>query len=167
MKPRYKTILAFLFGVAFLSVTCCDVFSQTNGLPRDVQVVLENADSFTLFSINPMPDLEHKSKDTFQDHAIVGRLRIRLAATRKELVDALNEGIRAAAQSLWADQCFNPRHGIRAKKGDETVELLICFECRQIVITSPSATNLLITTADPATTFNEVLKHARVPLPEN
>ena len=63
--------------------------------------------------------------------------------------------------------CFNPRHAIRAKKGNDTVELLICFECGQIQIRSPWATNYLEITPDPAPTFNKVLKQAGVPLPKN
>ncbi|MGH7977918.1 MAG: hypothetical protein ACREE6_00985 [Limisphaerales bacterium] len=164
---RLKTILAFLFGAALLSVPCCDAFGKAVHLPPDVQKVLENADTFTLFSINPEPDYEHKAKRTFQDHEILGQLKIRSTATRKELIDALNEGISAAG--LWGMQCFNPRHAIRAEKGDKTVELLICFECRQIYITSSWATNVILTTTtpNPAATFNKVLKRAGIPLPKN
>jgi hypothetical protein len=171
MTLRLKTILAFVVGAALLSVTCCDVPGQTYEpavkLPRNVQTVLENADTFTLFSINPEPDFEHKAKDTFQNHAIWGQVKIRSAATRKELIDALNKGIGASGGEEAL--CFNPRHAIRAEKGDKTVELLICFECRQIYITSTWATNVIVitTTPDPAATLNEVLKRAGIPLPKN
>lgn len=162
-----NSALAFLFCAVLLCVPCCGAFGQAARLPPDVQTVLENADTFTLFSIAPYIDYEHKAKRTFQDHKILGQLDIRSTATREELIDALNKGMTAG--ELWGMQCFNPRHGIRAKKGDKTVELLICFECRQIYVTSSWSTNVIsaTTTSGPAATFNKVLKHAGIPLPKD
>jgi hypothetical protein len=135
-------------------------------LPPKVQAVLENADTFTLFSLNPDPGIRHhKAKEDFQHYEILGQLNIPSRTTRTKLIDALNAGIAASDQT--AGMCFNPRHGIRVKKGKDTVELLICFESRQILINSPWGTNGLLTTPDPGPTFNKVLKTAGIPLPKN
>jgi hypothetical protein len=169
VAPHFKIVLAFMLGAAWSGFTCSNTFGQTvspaTHLPQNVQTMLENADTFTLFSLNPDPDIRHQAKEDFQDYEILGQLNIPSRATRTKLIDALNEGIAASDQT--ANMCFNPRHGIRAKKGNETVELLICFECRQIEITSPWVTNTLLTTPDPWPTFNKVLKTAGIPLPKN
>lgn len=174
MRPPLKTVLAV--GTALLCLTYSKAFSQTShspGLPQDVETALENAETFTLFSIEPVPDFQHKATNTFQGHAILGQLDVQSKETRTELIDALNKGISAGENPLapvGADlhSCFDPRHAIRAKKGNETVELFISFECNQIYITyitSRSGTNqLFMTSGDPAETFNKVLKDAGVPV---
>lgn len=165
MRPILKTVLAFLIGAALLSFTGHSAPGQTNqpiGLPADIQTTLESADTFTLFSIDPTPAFEGKATNTFQGRIILGQLDVQSRGTRMELIDALNQGI-SAGKSVAL--CFNPRHGMRARKGDETVELLICFECGQIYVTSHSATSqLFMTTTNPASIFNRVLKEAGIPV---
>lgn len=179
MKAWRKIILASVVAISLLIVSYSDVFrymfQKPVHLPQDIQTLLENADTFTLFSVKPEPDFDRKSTNTFEGHEILGQLKIQSQGTRTELVNALNDGISAEyrhkrpGETLALPSCFNPRHGIRAKKGDATIEFLICFECRQIYITyipPRSATNqLFLTTSVPAATFNEVLKDAGVPLP--
>ena len=153
--------------------------SETNnvpakaGLPAELDNFLTNADEFTLFSLNPEPDFEHKSTNTFQNHVILGQIRIIRATTRASLISALDEGIgdkglNVPGMPAPLPDCFNPRHGIRAKKGDETVEFLICFECAQIQASSNKGKSWFFTTSKrPAATFNRVLKRNGVPLPQN
>ena len=172
MKISCSKILP-LFALTVLSATLSLPASETNSsLPLELQTFLRNADDFVLFSIESVPDFERKSTNTFQNHVILGQLEVKSVATREKLIAALDKGIGEESASVPPDvtinlpDCFNPRHGIRARKGDETVELLICFECNQIYVTSHSATNqLFMTTGKPAATFNKVLKDAGVPLP--
>ena len=140
----------------------------------DLQDFLKDADEFTLFSINPEPDFQHQSTNTFQNHAILGHFDVTSAETRQKLITALDDGIGEDMKSIPPGvavplpDCFNPRHGIRAKKGDETVEFLICFECHQIQISSNWGKSWFFTTSSkPASVFNHVLKKAHIPLPEN
>ena len=141
-------------------------------LPMELQNFLKNADTFTLFSIEPIPDYEHKSTNTFLGYAIVGQLDIHSPSTKEKLIAALDDGIRDEYKSVppgvevAPPNCFNPRHGIRAKKGDETIELLICFECSQIQVSSNKGKSwFFMTTKNPAGVFNSVLRKAGVPLP--
>ena len=156
------------------------VFSaETNGiaanvrLPVELEDFLKNADEFTLFSLNPDPDFEHKSTNTFQNHVILGQIKIKRSTTRASLIAALDDGIGADELHIPGvnydlPNCFNPRHGIRAKKGDETVEFLICFECSQIQVSSNKGKSwFFITTKKPAAVFNSILKKNGVPLLEN
>ena len=143
-------------------------------LPIELQIFLKNADTFTLFSIEPIPDYEHKSTNTFQGYAIVGQLNVHSLSTREKLVAALDDGIRGEYKSVppgvevALPDCFNPRHGIRATKGDETIEFLICFECAQIQVSSNRGKSwFFMTTKKPAGVFNSVLRRAHVPLPSD
>ena len=143
-------------------------------LPAELEIFLKDADEFMLFSLNPDFDFEHKSTNTFQNHVILGQIKIKRPITRATLIAALNDGIGAEFENVPPGvtvnlpDCFNPRHGIRAKKGDETVEFLICFECSQIQVSSNKGKSwFFITTEKPAAVFNSVLKKNGVPLPEN
>ncbi len=42
----------------------------------------------------------------------------------------------AAGQHWGGDvvMCFNPRHGVRIRSGDTTHDLIICYECSQVMI---------------------------------
>jgi hypothetical protein len=122
----------------------------------------------SLFSLNPDPDFEHKSTNTFQYHAILGQVQIKQTATRTSLILALNDGIGDETGLNLLPRCFNSRHGIRAKKGDETIEFLIYFECSQIQVTSNKGKSwFVMTSARPATAFNNMLRRNGVPLPQN
>ena len=67
-----------------------------------------------------------------------------------------------------AAACFNPRHGIRVKSGDKTVDLVICFECLQVKSFAGDKDGpSYLTTRSPQPTLDQVLTDAKVPLPKN
>ena len=179
MKTFIQAISLFLV-LAGLSAAHRSLAAETNAplqsldqLPAELQDALKNADNFTLYSIKPEPDFQHTSTNTFEDHVILGQVNIRSKDTRTKLIGALKNGIdeqnkRVPPGVIWLPDCFNPRHGIRATKGNETVELLICFECEQIQVRSSQGKSCsFITTRTPAPIFNRILKEAHVPLPED
>jgi len=146
-------------------------------LPAGLKGILNDADEFILFSLDPTPDFEHKSKNTFKRHPVIGQTKIEASSTRRQLTEELDNAIRAGnglsvsngvvfLSGAFAD-CFNPRHGIRATKSREMVELLICFECEQVRInSSKEAERVLKLTKKPSRTFNAVLTSAGVALPK-
>ena len=147
-------------------------------LPPALKRVLNDADEFVLFSLDPTPDFEHKSKNTFKRYPVIGQTRIKASSTRRRLTEELDNAIRAGDGLTISNgvvflsgpfaSCFNPRHGIRAKRSSETVELLICFECEQVQIdSSKKAERVLKLTRKPSRAFNAVLTSAGVALPKN
>src|SRR5215469_2018886 len=99
MNPQKNRISVFLMWVALLGAYLIffpypNIFPRAH-LPADVEDALKNADTFTLFSIDPAPDYEHKFTNTFQDHVILGRLDVKSLDRRQELINALNSGIGA------------------------------------------------------------------------
>lgn len=60
--------------------------------------------------------------------------------------------------------CFNPRHGIRATQGTNSVDRLICFECDQIVEYAWTSQRLGLKSDRGNKLFNQTLIKAGVPL---
>jgi hypothetical protein len=171
MQALRKVISLFIVLTGLAAHPLSTFSAETNAvaanrqLPTELENFLTNADDFTLFSLNPDPDFEHKSTNTFQNHVILGQIKIVKMTTRITLITALNDGISAENENVppgvgvLLPDCFNPRHGIRVKNGDETVELLICFECAQIQVHSSKGKSwFFMTTKKPAAIFNFVLK---------
>lgn len=125
---------------------------------------LLDADKFVLLSLDPETDFKGKLKNTFQKHRVIGSTIVGQSKDRTNLVDALDSGIANGSAVAF---CFNPRHGIIAKKNDKTMECLICFECGSLLIYSTSVTNEFLTSGEPAAIFNNALRKAGVPLPKN
>jgi hypothetical protein len=175
MKTFIKAGLVFIV-LAGLAAAQSDYvpFPETNSLPRwtppsdllpsGLRHFLESADEFTLYSLNP-EHFENKGKNTFLGYAILGQIKFGAVTDRTNLVTALGDGI--AEGGMMAD-CFNPCHGILAKKNDETVVFLIRFECGAIYAYSSKGTNWVFPVSrTPAALFNQTLKKAGVPLPTN
>ena len=142
------------------------VFAQPPDLkqtvPEELKNTLEHAEIFTLFSLDPEPNLEAKSETTFKGYPQLGKIQIPAGQERTNLLIALFDGITNAGWGAW---CFNPRHGIRAEQGSNSIELVICFECGHIQCSLNNGTNFMLrTTQMPTETFNGVLRKAKVPL---
>jgi hypothetical protein len=137
-----------------------------NRLPQETKKVLEKGERFLLLSLDPThPDSRQapspQPKEMFHDYAVLGKTEISDAVIRAELLRALYKGIADSDGVVAA--CFNPRHGISATLGSETVDLVICFECLSIETHAKMGKNVL-TTRSPEPTFNRALKRARLPV---
>ena len=100
--------------------------AEQNQLPPDVVEILNGGESFMLLSLDPLAGA-NASQDMFHGHAVLGRAEIHDARQRKDLLRALYSGI-ANAESKIA-KCWSPRHGLRVARGNEAVDMIICFEC--------------------------------------
>ena len=176
MKAYFTLLLGaslILAQTAWVSALVTNNVPTKPSLPAELENFLAKAEIFTLFSLNPHPDVEQKSTNTFANHAILGQVNIVQATTRASLISALNDGIEDAGLGASGvpsplPSCFNPRHGIRAKKVDETVEFLICFECAQIQVSSNKGKRwFLMTNKRPTEIFNQVLRKNGLRLPKN
>ncbi len=132
-------------------------------IPAEVKRILVGAQQLELFSIGtPLADAPTLTTDTFQTCTLRGKAKIDDISEREELLNALYKGIRESADPAI---CFEPGFALRATSNGETVELLICFECRQIEITFAGHKQMIDTSDSPLETFNRALRRAGVPLP--
>jgi hypothetical protein len=165
-KQRFAVLaIVLLAGCSNHSATPGSV-EQPDEIPDAVQTALEKAPAFELLSLDPKhPDADHPSE--FLRRKVIGKAVVTDAATRRKLLDALDEGARTPLGVPPA--CFDPRHAIRVQFEDKTFYLTICFECNQVCVFVDDRKDgeLEFNTADsPERTFDEVLSAAGVPLAE-
>jgi len=131
-------------------------------IPDHVLQALQSAEQFEMLSLDPQRPRE-KPAEEFHSWKVLGRTRVEVAS-REKIVEALKSGV------FWHNstsyRCFNPRHGIRLTRGAQTMDLVICFECRQVevYIKDERAEGFLVS-GSPQSVFDETLRSARVPLP--
>jgi hypothetical protein len=95
----------------------------------------------------------------------MGKAEIKDPKPKSELLKALYAGVAKYEKGDFAiPECFIPRHGIKATAGTNWVELVICFECEQIVEDSNRGHAWNMVSADPRDLFNRTLQEAGVPL---
>lgn len=141
------------------------------GLSPHVMDLLERGDSIVLYSLDPRDGAtrQHEGlppvKNGFHGYEILGQVAITNQKQRQQLVDSLYRGI--LRPDAWVAACFLPRHGIRASRKDDTVELLICFECARIeTYESGNRIGGAKTNESAASLFNETLRNAGQKLSE-
>ena len=159
---RINIIIIVVVAIASVGAGC----RTQNSFPAETRKVLDSGDRFVLLSIDPThPALRGESdsqpKETFHGYSVLGKTEIRDQKERAALLGALYKGI--ADSGGFVGLCFNPRHGISATLGDETVDLLICFECLSIQVYAKEQKTIL-TTASPQSTFNRALERASLPI---
>ena len=88
--------------------------------------ILEQSPSLDLLALNPAGVANEV--ETFHGFGVLGRATIRDTGDIKTLAEAFLKGRREGGEALL---CFDPRHGIHIRQGDQDLDLVICFECEQ------------------------------------
>lgn len=127
-------------------------------------IVLEEPDSFRLYSLNPSTIGSEKTGiEYFHEYEVFGYLDITNKHHQTALFTALYKGLAEAKGQSPA--CFSPRHGIAASKGTNKIELLICFECgKGYEFNAEPQSRYFRVGHSPASTFNAPLKQANIPV---
>jgi len=154
--------LLLLLPIALVIGFSAQIAGQKNKIPDQARAILEKATEFELLSIGHYPFPENRTED-FQGWPVIGKTTIKDPNARKRLIDAMEKGVEENKGETM--KCFNPRHGIRVTHDGRTAELLICFECFQVMVyvTGEKEQRVLITDS-PAPVFNQMLQQAKVPL---
>jgi hypothetical protein len=140
-------------------------------LSRRTRGILEGSEKFLLISLEPnwITEEERKAdkRETFHRYPILGRTEIKDPELKRKLVAALYaaaEEFRKPGVVRDAPSCFNPRHGIKATSGTNWVELVICFQCEQVVEYRKDGEDWTMLSKEPAAHFNRTLAEAGAPL---
>jgi hypothetical protein len=136
---------------------------ETRNLPPSVDALLSRAQELEVLSLDPQV-LNKPPADAYHGWRVLGRTAVRDAGRTRELLDAISKGIQESDGRVA--MCFEPRHGIRARAGDATVDLVICFACYQMeAYVNGARVGNAATTSSPQAALNAVLREAHVPLP--
>ncbi len=136
---------------------------QANSLSKETRAILDHNEKLILYSIDPNPvRQETDTRERFHRYAILGQTEIKDAKLKKELLSALYEGMDSGGGLF--PSCFNPRHGIKAIEGTNSVDLLICFQCNQIVEYVGTSQTWWLKSERAEMLFNRTLKEGGVPL---
>lgn len=160
---KRPTVIAVAIGLLSTMLACTGESPRSRGkLPILVKNAFEHADEVTLYSLNPTR-LERSDDGFFHYHAILGSTVVSDIGARKNLMDGLENAVLENDGSKPA--CFEPRHGIRVKQGETSVDLVICFRCFQVQVhaTGRPMDDFAISDS-PQPTFDKVLRDANVPL---
>jgi hypothetical protein len=132
-------------------------------LPPGVSVLLDEADSIELISIDPR-ERPAKADDSFHGWKALGRAAVRDVADRRATVASLKQAI---GETDNVSGCFEPRHGLRATRGHRSVDLVICFSCRWIEVHFGGKTSSVCTSDAPKSAFNKALRDLGVRLAQD
>ena len=144
--------------------------TPTNRIPDAVQKALDKSETFVLYSLEPgtgirRPEKADPKKEYFHGYEVLGAAEVKAAEDRKRVAEAIRQG--AEDNSGTVAGCFIPRHGLRLKSGDETIDLVICFQCLSVqVYVNDKSEKGFLTTGEPQPALDAVLKAAGVKLPK-
>src|SRR5262249_35638882 len=122
--------LPIVLVLAVLALPWSKAYPEEQKLPDKVWAILNEADQLELLSLDP--DQEKDSKDKFHGWNVLGKTEIKDKKAREGVVSAVSKGVKESDGTRA--NCFEPRHGVRASKGKQTVDLVICFECLSVEI---------------------------------
>ena len=118
--------------------------------------ILEQTPSMEVIALNPQ-GLQNEV-EAFHGYGVLGRTTIRDAGDIKTLASAFLKGRRQGGNAFL---CFDPRHGIHVRNGDQDLDLVICFECAQGYLYFGSFDGLWYgISSSPRPSFDQVYKKA-------
>ncbi len=151
-----------LLPVALVIGISQQIAGQENKIPERARAILEKASQVELLSIGHYP-APARPAGNFQGWPVIGKTIVSDPDARKRLIAALEKGVVENKGDTM--KCFNPRHGIRVTHDGITADLLICFECFQIMVyVSGEKEQRVLVTDSPARVFNLMLQEADIPL---
>ena len=173
MKNWKLTGIALCSMVLFSSVASSKARARKNEFSAEALKILQQAETMEVLALDPnqqrerseKPDTEEKAaaENDFHGWKILGRTKVTDGAIRKEVVTSLLKGMQEIDVGA---KCFIPRHGLRVTAGDESVDMVICFQCSRLsayVNKNPKDEYLLVDgTAAPA--LNKILKKVGISL---
>lgn len=133
---------------------------QYRRLPEGAKAILEQVDQLEVWSLHPEPP-EGQVAEKFHRCAVLGKTVVNNAEMRGKVIAAVHKGV---AESQGVAGCFKPRHGIRATRNGQTVDLVICFECLWMDVHVGGKHFAVWTSPSPELILDRVLGDAQVRL---
>ncbi|MCP3918791.1 MAG: hypothetical protein GY711_24860 [bacterium] len=133
-------------------------------LSDDVVAVLRECEDLQVFATHPYPDVSAgrlgPGDEAFHGYKVLRSGPLVNQGARGQLIELVLQGVRESDGTVA--ECFNPRHGIRARRGEDVVELLICYECLALQVFGPGGEQYASATTSAAveTTVSRIFDNA-------
>jgi hypothetical protein len=128
-----------------------------------VSTLLDEAEAIELISLDPRQRPSGPA-ESFHGWKVLGRTTLRDAEKRRAIVAAVTRGV---AEADKVAGCFEPRHGLRASRGNDSADLVLCFSCRWIEVHVAGKTSSVWTSEAAKSAINQALGAAGVPLAQD
>jgi hypothetical protein len=134
-RTRFLRIaLVLVVGVAVIWAAVVVVRDWSRDpIPTTERAVLESAETMELFGLDPNIGKQTSAEDErtigFHGYPVLRRTQVSDASTRAKVARAVIRGWRQFNDEPY--KCFDPHHGIRVTRGDQTADFVICFSCKQ------------------------------------
>ncbi len=144
------------------SAGCKPQYQNTGPLPE--RETLEQCDAMEVFALDPSPG--HRPLDVNNGVGFHGWPVLRRAVVpegrRRQVAKDMIRGYEWANTPL---KCFEPRHGVRVKRGERTVDYVICFVCNNVYVYGDGERGYYCTSH--FTILDDLLKNGEVPADPN
>lgn len=133
LLAAFRRVLRLLIVATTLGfVTGCaqkadPVVRIENRFSAATQAVLDSAEEVELLSISP----DGTDPEGFHNWPITKTVKVTDPGTIRALIAAIANGVKESDGRPSA--CFEPRHGLRIKFGQQSVEMVICYECTTLI----------------------------------
>ncbi len=135
-------------------------------LPPELRATLELCDRLEMFVLLPDDPLALKSSaqaaGELRGYPVLGRVAVTNTTEMREVVTAFFKSVDESHGTR--EPCFRPRHGLRAGRGTNEVELLISYECRFSAVFQGDNVRELGVSDGSKARFDQLLAKAGTPL---
>jgi hypothetical protein len=120
-----------LFALAAVAAGAGCFEKERNALPRHSRDVLEQSSQLEIFLLDPTPPREELA-DSFHGWKVLGKTAVADPGMRKWVAQNIIRGI--VSEHGTAPGPLAPRHGVRARQGEDVVDLLCCTKTRTLTL---------------------------------
>jgi len=153
------SFVRYVFARLGVGALCVAAGAGCGGLPASATGVLEGAEQFQIYRLEPYGEAAKPGETVFRGHVIEARAEVKDAQSKAKITDIVNRGIRRGDTQA---KCFNPRHGIHAVRAGKTVDLVICYECSAVEVGENGVWSTM-TTADVQSDLDAAFEAAGIP----
>jgi hypothetical protein len=131
MRRRITILTGLSFVCSFtvlvlLMVRSGDAVDRLHEDPE--QFILYSVDGRSYFKNEGQLTPDQVKGEILHGYPVLGKVEVTDRDQRQALVSAIKDAVRNNSEP--EDKCFIPRHAIRSIKAGDTVDMVICFQCR-------------------------------------
>lgn len=158
--------LVLCYGLMLAGVALSGGFTPRR-LPPEIRAIITESERGEVLSLWPRASSKREKPPLpvvgeFHGYPLLGRIAVENPLTHQRVVKAVLASIDGSDGSKAL--CFFPRHALRLKRGADELDLLICYECRYIVVQRGSEQWEVGVSVSSKALLNQLLTEDGIPL---